>query len=245
MLVVGSLRGTIPPSDAVVINATSSSHYKLPDGSEIKKVVSPFFIGPVGGVRIFENWWQGGKAWPCHVLGGADGMAPPVKLLNSWLAFRKAVWDCRDPVRHPQKRFGVSGRACCASYESGVVCDYVSSRKYYVREYARLVGESKAVYHIRRLLKDGCTVCIMDYDGPCCEAYPHGRRMSQTAYDEVALDPGLPLGHGYVLAGLVLGLDLLSAIEQATVQVQNFTFVPRGPPGLPQAPPTGGEDQDG
>lgn len=83
------------------------------------------------------------------------------------------------------------------------VLDYISSRKLiYVPVYAWLVVRTQAFQQLRTMIASGQTVQILDFD-----ILPGSHKITLDFLRERINDPTLPFGYGYVLAGLLAGIE--------------------------------------
>ncbi len=85
--------------------------------------------------------------------------------------------------------------------------DYVTSRKkIYVPEYFNLVKNREMVNYWKKLVNDEKTVVVYDFDGPRND---NGTvkciRVTKELLKEKINDTKFPFGHGYIVAGLLLG----------------------------------------
>jgi len=188
------------------IDVTSASMTKLGYDDVKASSLSPFKVGPVFDkhepalrAKIFENRWQYGKCWPTAQHLNADQSPTP-----KWFEFRAKGYASDVPKRRPlpRKQFGNA----TSSYYNGRVHGYVESRKLvYVPEYAALIRDSAAVREMKRLLREGTSILVLDNDAPPKTLYREGREMTQELWDEMIENEALPFGHGYVVAALLAG----------------------------------------
>ena len=208
-----------PRRDGVTnINVTSGSGNKIA-GISIAKVFSPMYIGPVvdGDGLMFktmEGYWQGNKIY--KELGHLD---KDNKTTLKWESFRREQAGLMKGVRHPPvlkttevKYVDSKGRKwykyllpICAKY-NGEVLGYLDSRKRaYAPKYHSLVVQTKAFKALKERVENGENVMILDFDGPQDE--PDGCEVTIDFLKTKINDTTVPFGHGYVLAGALLGIE--------------------------------------
>lgn len=174
------------------IDVTSGSRKKV-NGLEVKSL-SPFVLGPVmtgtdEECKLFENFWQYGKKYleKNHIYDR-----------NKWLSFRTKGFASTKACRRP-----VPGKKAVSSEYFGVEMDYITSRKQvYAPIYKKLVEDLPVVHALRELLKK-TDLLIVEYDGPKIPEVA-----TQENMEKAIEDPSQPFGHGYVLAGVLLGLNV-------------------------------------
>jgi exodeoxyribonuclease-3 len=196
------------------IDVTSGSMNKL--GKVLAKTLSPLLLGPYtdkDGLKanIFENYWQYGKLWPTanHIKKGTD--CEPTK---AWYEFRKTGYASTKGKRRPLpvKEYGYS---TCAFYNNKSY-GYLDSRKeIYVPVYKKLIEKLPIIKELRKLLESGQNVMIVDGDGPPKSKYPNGLELTQKNWDKMINNAKYPFGHGYVVAGLLSGLNLFEEKEES------------------------------
>ena len=155
--------------------------------------------GGYRGYWNFESRWQSGK-----IFEGIDE-----KVSKAW-------WKAQN---EPKRKYpkGKGKKVLCArfeGYEDKGDMDYITSRKeVYCKEYYDLIKDKERVQYWRRLLKEGKSITIYDFDGPrtaedksvtCLE-------LNEDMLKEKVNDVSVPFGHGYIV-GMVLtemNLDVL------------------------------------
>lgn len=212
-------------SNFLNIDATSASVSKL-EGKLIKKDFSPMFLGPTrDGCLIFENWWQYNKVYP-----DIDHINSKQEITHNFFEFRKKGYSLTKGHRHPPEinsgdymknskgeYIYVNGKRKTKyytpifSYDNGNRYTYIQARKkMYVPEYAYLVKKTNSFQILKKMVDNGKSVQILDYDGP--EDTEEGsslksRIITRKLLKEKIEDPTAPFGHGYVLAGLLAGIE--------------------------------------
>lgn len=150
--------------------------------------------GGYKGYWNFEHYWQSGK-----VFEGID----PDKSRRWW----------RQQTQ-PKRRYppGKGKRVLHAIFDdvSDKPLDYIPSRKLvYVPQYAQLIEQRDALQYWRSQLQAGHNIIVYDFDGPRLE---NGDVTSELCTLELLRtkinDTRHPFGHGYVVAALVMGIDI-------------------------------------
>jgi len=193
------------------------------------KDLSPFFLKNENGV-IFENYWQFSKVYPqvpemkdklwkwpmeIHMENGE-----PNQLHWKWM---QAGYAYGSPVRYPvgRKNKGTVAYSVKIEGNSYKKLDYVQSRKeIYLPEYVRLVKKSYLFRQLVERYEAGENLLIGDVDGPHQESLGYYQQKYGVGSDfiindsmladrknmDIMLnDPKHPFGHGYCLAGAILG----------------------------------------
>ena len=151
--------------------------------------------GGYKGYWNFESRWQSGK-----IFEGLDE-----KVVKDW-------WKAQ---KEPKRRYpkGKGKRILCArfeGYEDKGDMDYISSRKeVYCKEYYDLIKDRERVLFWKKMLDEGESITIFDFDGPrnedksvtCLE-------FSEELVKEKVKDLSVPFGHCYVVGMLLSGMDL-------------------------------------
>ena len=211
---------TNPTIQGVVnIDATSGSMNKI-DNLPAKNAFSPMYLGPFyyGNqyIEVFENFWQYGKIFP--ELGHLDEEG---NVTEKWREFRRKGWIKKRGDRHPDgtrtndvKFVDDKGRnryrymiASSSSYDvkGKKQLNYIDSRKFvYCYVYSELVKRQPAFQALRRKVEAGESFQILDLDGPRKE---RTLKVTLEMLREKINDPSEPFGHGYVLAGMLAGID--------------------------------------
>lgn len=208
---------------AVSIDVTSGSRHKF-NGRNVKIDFSPLLIGPVKDdkgyevANIFENYWQGGK-----VYKELKHLDEDDKHTNVYRHFRNHLWNSNKGVRHPPatrtKNVLYRDKEGRSHYEylkpvhavyNQKRHDYLDARKkVYVPTYAKLVRYTPSFNALKKLLESGKDILLLDIDGP-----KDGPGKVTVEYlREKINDPKDPFGHGYVLAGLLAGIEPNSYCE--------------------------------
>ena len=184
-----------PHDNCIIINVTSAQE-KL---SKNRRDFSPMteIIGGYKGFWNFESYWQQGKVFEDI----------PHEISKDW-------WL---KLKEPKRRYPSSkGKTVLyAEFDDfpGEQLDYVSSRKkVYVPEYYNLIKDREQVLYYQNKLKKH-DIIIYDFDGP-------RKDNGDVTTDEVTVEylrekinqTQFPFGHGYVVAGLILGITPLEYI---------------------------------
>jgi hypothetical protein len=88
--------------------------------------------------------------------------------------------------------------------------DYISSRKLvYVPQYAKLIENSEALGYWRTQLQMGQNIIVYDFDGPRLEDGDVTSELCSLQLLRTKInDTRHPFGHGYVVAALLMGIDV-------------------------------------
>lgn len=173
------------------LNVTTAAPKGHPD-----RALSPMtpVAGGYKGVACFENFWQGGKFF--------EGVS----------AIRVQTWYSKQVVgkrRYP----GSKGRQCIGAYYPDVcntVLDYIASRKkVYAPLYADWVKTTPRFQHWQKVAENtDIPIVVSDFDGPrAADKTPLMEEISVNLLREKINDPSSPFGHGYVVAGLLAGIE--------------------------------------
>ena len=213
-------RGVIGDHDASAkgytnIDVTSGSMNKL-NGIPCKSL-SPMLLGPVTDkqgltANIFECYWQFSKLYEVegHIKKGTK--CEPTK---EFFAYRKKGFALTKGKRRP---FPVKthGYPTCAYYNNKSY-NYLDSRKeIYVPIYRKLIEKLPIIKELRKLLKEGKNIMIIDGDGPPKKKYPEGLEMTQENWNKMIDNPKYPFGHGYVVASIISGLPYSDEAEESS-----------------------------
>lgn len=176
-----------PHADCLRVNVTSAQSKE----SRYRHAFSPMTPLESGykGYACFENYWQAGKRYE----GQTD--EDVVKMLM-W-------WKRQDKGR--RRYAGGKGKRVTHAEFGGKNYDYVESRKeIYVPEYAALVKQ-----HVASLFMDvQKDVVVYDFDGPRSEdRSPVCEQVCLELLRSKIEDTSVPFGHGYVVAGLIAGIE--------------------------------------
>ena len=151
--------------------------------------------GGYKGYWNYESRWQSGK-----IFEGIDE-----KMSKNW-------WKAQTK---PKRRYpkGKGKTILCArfeGYEDIGDMDYVTARKtVYVKEYYDLIKDRERTLYWKKLLEEGQSITIYDFDGPrtddkgvtCLE-------LNEDLLRDKINDLKFPFGHGYVVACALTGIDL-------------------------------------
>lgn len=226
----GKVKGSSDPKiDGVKnISVVSSSMNKV-DGNCMKEM-SPMRLGPVIENKIksvdfvtnlraenFENYWQYGKIF--QELNHVKTKKGRKVITKNFVKFRQLGYDKTIADRHPRGTktnevlfVDAQGRnryrylTACTSYYNDEFMDYLTSRKIiYVRIYAELVKRTEAFKSLRRLVRNGTDVQILDFD-----IIPGSHLITEKFIRKRLNDPKKPFGHGYIVASLLSKIDIIS-----------------------------------
>lgn len=174
------------PENTVVLNVTSAQ----PKTKQERLDFSPMTCNKYKGYSCFENYWQSGK-----VIQGIDKSEH-----DKW--WKKQTSGKR---RYP----GSKGMRVLHSNYNGVVRDYIESRKQvYVPEYRELIRNKASLKEWIEKVKNGVNVVVYDFDGPRLEnGQVDCQPVTRELLREKINDPKHPFGHGYIVAGLLAGIE--------------------------------------
>jgi len=147
------------------------------------------------GYWNFESRWQSGKIF--------EGIDENVS---------KAWWKAQDKPKRKYPK-GKGKKILCArfeGYEDIGDMDYITSRKQvYCNEYYDLIKDRDRVKYWRKLLDEGKSITIYDFDGPrnedksvACLELTH--EMLKEKINELRV----PFGHGYIVGMVLCGMSL-------------------------------------
>lgn len=213
---------TAPP-DFKNINVTSGSMNKA--GPYPIKQLSPMFLGPVNKevwpmigndtALLFENYWQYSKIFPDMKKPHLDSKGNVTK---EWREWRKKGFSERKGHRHPtgtktnevmytdsKGRNHYKYRTAIKSLYGNEYMGYIESRKkIYVPLYYKLITSTQAFQNLKEQVKNGKNFQILDFDAP-----PTTEQITVDMLKWAINQPspfGKPFGHGYVIAGALLGI---------------------------------------
>ena len=219
------------PVEYININVTSGSMNKA--GKHYMKQVSPMYLGPItkdiwpliGEMKalIFENYWQYSKVFPDMKKPQIDSQG---NVTEEWFRWRKKGFSETKGHRHPlgtktnevvyvddkghnhykylRAIFALFGDES-TGYEK---MDYITSRKkIYVPLYYELLVRTPAFKELRRQVKMGKKVQILDLDAPDTTQYITPEFLKWAVNEQSPF--GKPFGHGYIVAGALLGITPL------------------------------------
>ena len=179
--------------NSVKLNVTSAQRKDSKDRRDFSPMTH--IDGGYMGYWNFESRWQSGK-----IFEGIDE-----KISKDW-------WKKQEK---PKRRFpkGKGKNILCArfeGYEDKGDMDYVTARKtVYVKEYYDLIKDRERTLYWKKLLEEGQSITIYDFDGPrtddkgvtCLE-------LNEDLLRDKINDLKFPFGHGYVVACALTGIDL-------------------------------------
>ena len=124
----------------------------------------------------------------------------------------KTWWKAQ---KEPRRRYpkGKGLRVLCArfeGYEDKGDMDYISSRKeVYCKEYYDLIKDRERVKYWKKMLDEGESITIYDFDGPRNEDKSVTCvKFTEELVKEKVKDLSVPFGHCYVVGMLLSGMDL-------------------------------------
>jgi hypothetical protein len=180
-------------SESLNLNVTSAQAKLSLDRRDFSPMTP--IEGGYYGYWNFESRWQSGK-----IFEGIDE-----KVSKAW-------WKAQDT---PKRKFpkGKGKKILCArfeGYEDRGDMDYITSRKdVYCNEYYDLIKDRERVLFWRKLLDEGKSITIYDFDGPrnedksvtCLE-------LTDEMLKEKIRDVRVPFGHGYIVGMVLCGMSL-------------------------------------
>lgn len=186
-------RGVPLDINSLKLNVTSAQRTLSLDRRDFSPMTP--IEGGYKGYWNFESRWQSGK-----IFEGIDENTS-----KDW-------WKAQ---KEPKRRYpkGKGKAILCArfeGYEDKGNMDYITSRKeVYVKEYYDLIKDRERTLYWKKLLEQGESITIYDFDGPrnddgsvtCLEL------TEQMAKDKVN-DIRFPFGHGYVVGMILAGIDI-------------------------------------
>lgn len=191
------------PPDSLILNVTSAQRKNSPDRLEFSPMTP--VEGGYKGYWNFESYWQSGKVF--------DGISHEKSV--GW-------WKNQDK---PKRRYpGSRGLKCLyAEWPDTGRLNYIESRKYvYVPEYYNLIidrprtkywvekGEPKVAKGEPSRFSKSEIVTIYDFDGPRkSDGSPTIKLVTPELIEEKLNDPKFPFGHGYIVASIISGIDIL------------------------------------
>ena len=173
------------PENSITLNVTSMQSKTRAE----RRDFSPMNLGKgYKGFHCFENFWQAGKVY-------AD--IDRNKQIKWWLSQKKGI------RRYPGTK---EKKVMYANYDGRIVT-YIQSRKeVYVPEYYDLMIKTKSFKKYLELSKTNVIV-VVDFDGP---RGPHGELMCLPLTKELLIekinDTTKSFGHGYIIAGALVGI---------------------------------------
>jgi hypothetical protein len=167
------------------------------------KDLSPFYLGPRAWTEStglddgtytsvcamnMENLWQYSKVYPEFITH--DGKISP-----NWFEWRSVGFNMQKANRYPMGK----GRKPVFSYWMGERLDYISARKkIYIPAYRDLVLRTKSYALLYQWVIEGRDIILRDFDG-----YDHTK--IGMSLDDVINNPKKPMGHAFVIYGLLTG----------------------------------------
>lgn len=177
------------PEDGVVINTTSRS-------DNWSKSLSPFFLGPVDlyGSMVslnVENAWQYSKVYEYYLEDNGE----PGERYFKWA---QDGWSTKKANRYPMGK----GVKPLYSLWDGEKFSYIDARKkIYIPIYSLAVQKTQAFLKLKEMYSEGQKIYLWDFDG-----YNH--KELGMSYSDVVNNPNKSLGHAFVIAALIEGVEL-------------------------------------
>jgi hypothetical protein len=178
---------------SIVVNATSAQA----KNSKNRRDFSPMteIVGGYMGYDRFESRWQAGKIF--------EGI--PEDTVKAW--WRAQTSPKR---RYPKGKGKKILYARFEGHEDKGNMDYVTARKeVYVKEYHALMKDREMTLHWKKMLSEGHSIVVYDFDGPRTE--DGGVTCLEVTEDllrEKIADVKYPFGHGYIVACTIAGIDI-------------------------------------
>lgn len=153
------------------------------------KELSPFFLGPCPLYGKFnavnmENAWQYAKVYP-------EFLSETGEILPTYKEWSTHGWKLKRAVRYPMGQ----GAVPAFSLWDGERLDYIQARKkIYIPLYREAVKKTRAWKLLKLFFEDKKEIVLFDFDG-------HG---DSRTLRQVLNDPTKKMGHGYVLAMMLL-----------------------------------------
>lgn len=177
------------PPNTVMLNVTSAQG-KLNKNRRDFSPMTPIH-GGYKGYWNFESYWQSGKVYS-----------------DISHAKTKQWWQ---QLTEPKRRYpGSKGKQVLYAKFDHIDenLDYISSRKrVYIPEYYNLIKQREQTQYWIDKVNGGANVVVYDFDGP---RTPNGSVDCHPVDLKLLLDkindPTHPFGHGYVVAGAILGI---------------------------------------
>lgn len=200
--------------------------------------LSPYQLKDEKG-RIFENVWQFAKVYsrvPSSVQRYSrwdktiiwehpteDHVDEKGNLTPEYWVWREKGMDNEYAVRYPVGRY--HRKHCLYALWNDEKLDYVQAReKLYAPEYIRLVKKQPKFKKLKKLLRDGTNLLIVEVDGPRQESLDYYKRKYgvdddfivnntiEANEDNLSImlsDTEHPFGHGYCLAMALLRMKIV------------------------------------
>lgn len=185
MIKVVNFSYKLPEGDYNVVNTTSRSN-------NWSSGLSPFFCGPcelydgyVG--KNVENSWQHSKCFEYYLDDGEVG--------ERYFKWAQEGWNNPRAIRHPMGRDAKP----LYSYWDGEKLNYISARlKIYIPLYSKAVAKTDAFKKLKSIYDEGKDLYLLDFDTV-------GVPEDFTDFKKLFENPSIKVGHGYVLAMMLLG----------------------------------------
>jgi hypothetical protein len=201
----------------------------------IMRELSPLILGEVVDEwedylgKNIEDCWQGRKVWSMHLIRGSkfDPESPilwkkgpnledeinieSLEWLSEWQKWSDAICNSGEAKRHrvPKSQGTEENKNVpLFSYYKGQMFDYVPARKLmYCRWYAKLVQETNSFKYLKKRFDSGTPLILLDPDGEERDTFTNiTKEYAQERID----DPDHVFGHGFVLACILLKIDVWS-----------------------------------
>lgn len=228
---VGDRDPVIP--NVINLNVTSGSMNKI-NGLPVK-ALSPMYLGPVDELdmfgtgdmyaKVFENYWQYGKIFMelGHLTSRKSSSGSSdfediedMELTDEWYSFRDYGYGKTKGDRHPrgtksnevmfvdkQGKNHYRYYTACDSYYLGQRLSYIESRKLiYAPVYACLVKQTAIYQALMEKVAQGQSYQVLDLDVRTSKS-----PVTVELLRKEINNPKAPFGHGYVMAGLLAGID--------------------------------------
>ena len=147
------------------------------------------------GFYCFENYWQSGKRYQ-----GLENTKDIEEQIEWWKKQDKGR------RRYPKGKDKKVKYAIFPDFENPLY--YIESRKLvYVPEYYKLICKQPILKNLRNNFKKGQSYAIYDFDGPRLDdGKPTIKEVTLNFLKNKINDPKYPFGHGYIVAGAILGI---------------------------------------
>lgn len=187
-----NMRGSWAPAppNTVILNVTSAQG-KLNKNRRDFSPMTPI-EGGYKGYWNFESYWQSGKVF----------LDIPHNVSKQW-------WQT---LTEPKRRYpGSKNKQVLYAKFDHIEenLDYINSRKrVYVPEYYELIRNKEQTQYWKDKINSGINVVIYDFDGPRnVDGSVKCEEVNLNQLREKINDPTFPFGHGYVVAGTILGIN--------------------------------------
>jgi hypothetical protein len=172
---------------SIKVNVTSAQA----TASKNRRDFSPMteIEGGYMGYDRFESRWQAGKVF--------EGI--PEETVKAW-------WRAQTK---PKRRYpkGKGKKVLYAKFDGHEESmDYITARKeVYVKEYGALIRNREMTLHWKKMLEDGKSITIYDFDGPRLDKEVTCLEFTPELFEERITLLDNPFGHGYIVAGIISG----------------------------------------